>query len=91
MGLNICWWADCVDGGEGYLERVEYYKTSPTQDLIDIAEDGGYVDDVPPVLEELYGREPAKAIELAESILANNKGDKILQEWVKEVFLDELK
>ena len=84
MGLNICWWDDTLEG------KKEFYKSVSLEDLIKIAEDGNYIEDVPYVLRELLKRNFDKAIDLAKSILKEEKGDMLLRDWVSE-FLEDIK
>ena len=68
--------------------RAEHYKSVSTADLVSIAEDGGFVEDIPAVLRELLLRDSTRSLHLAKSILENEKGDKFLWDWVRE-FLDD--
>jgi hypothetical protein len=72
---------------EDINEKIKYYSEASVEELEDIANDGGLVEDVPSVLSELYRRDPVKALRMAEAIITEKKGDKHLRSWVVN-FLD---
>ena len=67
---------------------MEFYKKIPTDDLVEIAEHGEFIDDIPTVLEELYDRDMEKGVALTKAILEHKKGDEYLQSWAAEFLLD---
>ena len=88
MSLNICFNVGYSDLCKDEDNRIEHYKAVSTQDLIDIVEDGSFVDDVPAALCELQSRDYAKALSLAKEILVHKKGEEYLQSYIADFMLD---
>jgi hypothetical protein len=65
----------------------KHYESQPTKHLIAIGKYGD-AEDTELVIEVLYEREPAIAIELAHAILTEGKGERVTHEWAIE-FLTE--
>jgi len=64
-------------------KAYKHYKKQPTKHLIAIGKYGD-AEDTELVLEVLYEREPATAIELAHAILTEGKGEHVTHEWAIE-------
>ena len=84
MALNVC-----IADADAVEMRYSFYKKSPLNDLIDIAEHGGFIDDVPAVLCELRNRGYTGTVQLAENILDRKKGDRFLWEWVVDFLYED--
>jgi hypothetical protein len=82
MEIDLCWWDD------DYLGKKEFYETTSTENLIAIAKDGNYLQDVPPALGVLYERDSEKAMALARAIVEEKKGDRFLREWAADFLAD---
>ena len=82
-GYNTAYWAETYD------ERATHYKSVSDLDLVKIVDNGSFVEDVPPALDELAVRKHPRVKELALAIVEKKKGDEFLQRWAQE-FLDDM-